>query len=386
MNYIESITTHSNSLLFNLSNIQFPINPGFIIGIMLLLGVLICVLTILLIKSIHTIRDLGQKINDSNKNDDTNDRPIDSNISDGIDNARDSTIDSRINAEKDTRWDESDYSNIPDLDKIISINDELEPFGFAYDSDSGDFYSIMHPWQRDFGYCKLYDETAPTLSMIFDCEPIYFDYNDKHWLIEFWKGQYGITTGAEVGVYNTKDDSLNIPGLFNGTFYNAVDDSERLNIGFSLVKDNKVLSMRKGLHWWLTSFTLGEFSQPDELTMYIEIHFPNVAMRDAFTDGLIDTGYTTDDFSIQNNIVYIVFDIPYSTQPFTRTSFTQDIMQNNNKQNVDLYQNSTKAFTSVIDKLYYLRQKNPDYFNEVVKIGRPKQLFGIYDTIKSYLD
>ncbi|HHX56079.1 MAG TPA: DUF4474 domain-containing protein, partial [Clostridiales bacterium] len=80
----------------------------------------------------------------------------------------------------------------------ISINDELKSFGFAYDDKANFFYSILDPWQKDLGYCSLYDEAAPALSMIFDSEPIYFDYNGKHWLIEFWKGQYGITTGGEI--------------------------------------------------------------------------------------------------------------------------------------------------------------------------------------------
>ena len=34
-------------------------------------------------------------------------------------------------------------------------------------------------------------------SAIIDCEPIYFSYGGKRWLIELWKGQYALTTGAE---------------------------------------------------------------------------------------------------------------------------------------------------------------------------------------------
>ena len=38
--------------------------------------------------------------------------------------------------------------------------------------------------------------------MIIDAYPVYFDYQDKTWMIEFWRGQYGINTGAEIGVYH----------------------------------------------------------------------------------------------------------------------------------------------------------------------------------------
>ena len=42
---------------------------------------------------------------------------------------------------------------------------------------------------------------APRFQMVFDALPVYFDYQKKTWLIEFWKGQYGINTGAEIGIY-----------------------------------------------------------------------------------------------------------------------------------------------------------------------------------------
>ena len=39
------------------------------------------------------------------------------------------------------------------------------------------------------------------MGMIIDCEPVRFYYGGKKWLIELWKGQYGMTTGCEIGVY-----------------------------------------------------------------------------------------------------------------------------------------------------------------------------------------
>ena len=72
--------------------------------------------------------------------------------------------------------------------------------------------------------------------MIIDCEPIYFRYKGKKWLIEFWKGQYGMTTGGEVGIYYTTGPDLNIPGLFNGTFYKCVNDEDRIDMSFAFRK------------------------------------------------------------------------------------------------------------------------------------------------------
>ena len=50
-----------------------------------------------------------------------------------------------------------------------------------------------------------------------------------------WKGQYGMTTGGEVGsLYKGPD--LNIPGVFNGTFYYCVKDEDMINISFAFRK------------------------------------------------------------------------------------------------------------------------------------------------------
>lgn len=72
--------------------------------------------------------------------------------------------------------------------------------------------------------------------MKIDCEPIYFQYDGRRWLIEFWKGQYGITTGAEVGVYVTDKKDVDIPGIFSGTFYESISDNELLQIEYVLKK------------------------------------------------------------------------------------------------------------------------------------------------------
>ena len=34
------------------------------------------------------------------------------------------------------------------------------------------------------------------MEYVFMCLPVYFDYGGKTWLMEFWKGGYGITAGG----------------------------------------------------------------------------------------------------------------------------------------------------------------------------------------------
>ena len=73
--------------------------------------------------------------------------------------------------------------------------------GFEYDPAQDIIYSRMDPLQRSFGYAYGYDVAALAMSADIDCEPIFFDYDGKHWMIELWKGQYGLETGCEIGVY-----------------------------------------------------------------------------------------------------------------------------------------------------------------------------------------
>ncbi len=161
-----------------------------------------------------------------------------------------------------------------DQEKMQDINQALKPFGFAYDDQKDIFYSLEDAWQREFGYGKLYDEMAPAMNMIIDSEPIYFEYGDRRWMIEFWKGQYGVTTGAEAGIYveeewGNEEDPQKV-------FYQCASLDEELPISIVLYKNGKRLFQREKKHWWLTGFSLGEFSWPAELMLEVSLTFPHL--------------------------------------------------------------------------------------------------------------
>ena len=79
-------------------------------------------------------------------------------------------------------------------EKMILLNELTTPFGFAYEPGQDIFVSQIHAWQRKEGYEALFDNLASKFNMIMDCFPVYFDYRNRTWLIEFWKGQYGINS------------------------------------------------------------------------------------------------------------------------------------------------------------------------------------------------
>lgn len=261
-----------------------------------------------------------------------------------------------------------------ELDKAIEIA------GYAYDSRQDIFYSNLNSWQRKVGYCRLYDEAAAPLGMIMDCEPIFFEYNDQKWMIAFWKGQYDMVTGGEIGVYTEALD-LKILGVFKGTFYHCVSDDHLLPMSFTLWKNNKMLFERKGKHWWLTGFKLGEFSEPSELRMDIAITLENARMRDAFIRGLWNAGYSLNQFDKNRNTVSFTFDTPLTTQPFTRTKLTDWIIQRKNEQLCLKYQEITKHYETVQGKVKALEEKAPGMFQSMSKIGKSKPSFERYETL-----
>lgn len=258
-----------------------------------------------------------------------------------------------------------------ELDKAIEIA------GYAYDQKQDIFYSTIDPWQRDIGYCRLYDEFAAPLGMIIDCEPIYFEYLEKKWMIGFWKGQYDLVCGAEIGVY-TKSFDLNILGLFGGAYYYSVSNSDLLQMSYSLKKNGKTLFTREGKHWWLTGFKLGEFSDPSELTMEITMTFHNVEMRDAFVTGLWNAGYSLDEFTRKDNTVSFTFGSPHTPPPFTRTPTTDRIIQRKNELLCEKFQEITGTANNLQDKVKAIEEQAPELYDKIMRAGKSKHLYAIF--------
>jgi len=266
-----------------------------------------------------------------------------------------------------------------------TLDNIIEQVGYSYNPKKDLFFSNSDTWQRKMGYCHLYDEVAAPFGIIVDSEPIYFSYAGKRWLIEFWKGQYDLTTGCEVGIYTTEAPDLNILGVFNGTFYNCASSEDELFISYSLKKNGETIFTMEGKHWWLTSFKLGEFSEPSELTMDLYITFKDNLMLNEFITGLESAGYSKDEFSIDELTVAINFGKPHTQQPITRTYLTDMIIQQKNKLLCDKYQSITKDQVTFLDKINAIKKQDPDLYEDVLNIGKTKQFFDIFNQIKEYI-
>lgn len=58
-----------------------------------------------------------------------------------------------------------------------------------------------------------------------------------------------------------------------------------------LKQNDTTVAALSGIHWWLTAFCPGIFSDPEDLTMETSITFPDLCMAYAFRDALEKEGY-----------------------------------------------------------------------------------------------
>lgn len=203
--------------------------------------------------------------------------------------------------------------------------------GFTYDPAQDIIVSRMDAPQRHLGYCWAYDVAAPTVAMVIDAEPVYFTYDGKQWMIELWKGQYGLETGCEIGVYNRAQRRL-VPG--NRGWFACVNDRDRLEMEFTLHRNGKALFTRPAeRHWWLTGFRWGVFSEPEDLKMAASITLKDRAMCRAFRGALSTLGYRG--VSVDNNTVKFNFAKPRTRQPVTR--YGSPLPQKSNRELVRTY-------------------------------------------------
>lgn len=264
-----------------------------------------------------------------------------------------------------------------DLDELVA------KAGYSYDAEQDIFYSNLDAWQRNMGYARLYDEGASSMGMIIDCEPITFRYQGRRWLIEFWKGQYGMTTGGEIGVYQAATLDNDNEGSFTEDlissalsdalsylYYQSVGDEDLLKMAFYLRKNGSYLLRREERHWWLTGFKLGEFSEPSELAMYSYLTLKDDEMLDAFLLGLQKAGYGRDEIIVSGRTVSFLFDRPRTPQPLTRQEATDRFVQRNNRHFCEIYQELTAQYETMSEKISVVREKAPELFSIMMMMGR----------------
>lgn len=175
---------------------------------------------------------------------------------------------------------------------------------FVFNPDDNFYYTISDPWQRQLGFNELYDMGAPFVVMYYDTMRCKFNYDNRDWLIQFWKGQYGfVFIGAEIGVYNKPMDRTT-------EHYDCASDEDSLYMSMTFYRKGKeILTREYSKYWWCTGFVPGKldsFADRSELSMRCRITCKDSDMLLAFCDSLKGNGLEFNkDFTTQGNDVFI---------------------------------------------------------------------------------
>ena len=166
------------------------------------------------------------------------------------------------------------------------LQEALTLAGYAYDEEQQVYYSTLNPWQRHFGFGDIYDEAAAYANMRYTTFKADFKYDGLLWRLQWWKGQYGILEGAEMGVY-TKDPNS------TSDFYDCAEDDQLLEMSFEYYRTvsdynqkNMLFYREEQAHWWLTGFKVGYTAGSNKSVVKATLKAYDEDMADGIESGL----------------------------------------------------------------------------------------------------
>ena len=200
----------------------------------------------------------------------------------------------------------------------LSALDDGALLSYKYDPN-GEFFYVddINSWQQQFGFNPLYDFAAGFTVMYYDTVRIYFDYQNRGYLLQLWKGQYGLMfVGSEIGFYE-KDDGKPTSTSAALNHYECATDHllpmemvcYRADASGNL---NPLFKRKYERHWWSTGFVPGvlkNFRDRSELVMEARVTFDTEEMAKIVGDTFKANKFTettADKFSIYNPDTYYV--------------------------------------------------------------------------------
>lgn len=249
-------------------------------------------------------------------------------------------------------------------EKCETLNALISPFGYSYIASQDIFSSRIDAWQREFGYTAFYDKASSHVNMVLDCLPVYFPYRDRTWLIELWKGQYGVNAGCEAGVYYA--DRILDAHETDHALFQCVDDKDMLHFSLCLTHKDDCIAQLTARHWWLTAFIPGRFCQPSDLCLHVSVTLLSPKMADAFVHSLSKSGCAVGNICRRGCVVSFTFSgaVP-DCHLFCRIRIR--IVQCMNRLSCKLFLLVTRPFKLSADRVLCLYYYLPPFFRRLFK-------------------
>ncbi len=154
-------------------------------------------------------------------------------------------------------------------------------------------------FQKNFGYNPLYDWGAQLIDFSIETTKLDFNYDNKQYRIQLWKGQYISgsigTVGGEIGVYTRPRGSI-------GEHYNCATEDDWLKMEMTVYWDEfdngeylPQFTRNYNDFWWATGFVDGQLkNRKDSNTLRVlgRITFESEEQAIAFDEAMSKKGFT----------------------------------------------------------------------------------------------
>ncbi len=181
---------------------------------------------------------------------------------------------------------------------LRDLLEEKQVLSYQY-SYVDDYYytNDKDAWQYDFGFGKIYDFVSPYILLEYDYIRIFFTYEGKDWMLQMWKGQYGLVFyGGEIGIYNRPHSE---DGIDAWTMFNCPAQEDWVQMEMTLWHEdmdgnwNREFTRPYDYYWWCTGFKNGHLrvEEPaDELRLTGRITFKDEEMAQLVASGFEECG------------------------------------------------------------------------------------------------
>lgn len=191
--------------------------------------------------------------------------------------------------------------NVVTSDNVIKnfmTDNQVLSYQYSYQDDYY-YTNDKDCWQDNFGFARVYDIVSPYIALEYDYTRVFFKYDNKDFMVQLWKGQYGyIFYGGEIGVYHRESDGKET-GYF--TFFKTAEEKYWPKMEMTLYHEKlngeweREFTREYDYYWWCTGFKPGHLRMvepADELRIVARITFVDKEMATLFADGLKACNFT----------------------------------------------------------------------------------------------
>lgn len=191
--------------------------------------------------------------------------------------------------------------NVVTSDNVIKnfmTDNQVLSYQYSYQDDYY-YTNDKDCWQDNFGFARVYDIVSPYIALEYDYTRVFFKYDNKDFMVQLWKGQYGyIFYGGEIGVYHRDSDGKET-GYF--TFFKTAEEKYWPKMEMTLYHEKlngeweREFTREYDYYWWCTGFKPGHLRMvepADELRIVARITFVDKEMATLFADGLKACNFT----------------------------------------------------------------------------------------------